>query len=35
MTNDKKGQWYPSSVRKSIYKIMLRYAVSKMNFSLP
>lgn len=25
MLNDKNGKWYPSTVRKSIYKILIAY----------
>ena len=35
MANDKKGTWYLSSIRKSIYKIMMKYSLSKVNFVIP
>lgn len=35
VSNDKNGRWYPSSVRKSIYKIMIKNSLTKANFVMP
>lgn len=35
VSNDKNGKWYPSSVRKSIYKIMVKNTLAKSNFKMP
>jgi hypothetical protein len=35
MLNDKNGKWYPSTVRKSIYKIFIAYTNIKNKFVMP